>query len=89
VASWGTVEDGGSDRQGRCLAAQADWFGRSLSGYVDIAERVLNHVRERIEATYDVHEYLDEKRDALERWEKYLAELRDSALSPKEQNRVS
>jgi len=44
---------------------------------VDIAERVLNHARERIEATYDVHEYVDEKREALERWAKYLAELRD------------
>jgi integrase len=41
----------------------------------DIAERVLNHARDRIQATYDVHEYLAEKRDALERWAKYLAEL--------------
>ena len=32
---------------------------------IDIAERVLNHARERIEATYDLHEYIDEKRDAL------------------------
>jgi integrase len=44
---------------------------------VDIAERVLNHARERMEATYDVHEYLDEKREALEKWAKYLAQLRD------------
>ncbi len=44
---------------------------------VDIAERVLNHARERIEATYDVHDYVDEKREALERWAKYLAELHD------------
>jgi integrase len=43
----------------------------------DIAERVLNHARERIEATYDVHEYVDEKREALQTWAKYLAELRD------------
>jgi integrase len=55
----------------------------------EIAERVLNHARERIEATYDVHEYLDEKRDALEKWEKHLAALRDAALSSKEQDRVS
>ena len=44
----------------------------------DIGERVLNHARERIEATYDVHGYIDEKREALEKWAKYLAELRDS-----------
>ena len=37
---------------------------------VAIAERVLNHTRERIEATYDVHEYVDGKREALERWGK-------------------
>jgi integrase len=44
---------------------------------VDIAERVLNHARDRIEATYDVHEYLDEKREALEKWTQYVADLRD------------
>ena len=43
----------------------------------DIGERVLNHARERIEATYDVHGYIDEKREALEEWAMYLAELRD------------
>jgi len=43
----------------------------------DIGERVLNHARERIEATYDVHGYIDEKREALDKWAKYLAELRD------------
>jgi integrase len=48
---------------------------------VDIAERVLNHARERMEATYDVHEYVDEKRVALERWAKYLAELGDGQPS--------
>ena len=57
---------------------------------IDIAERVLNHARERMEATYDLHEYIDEKREALERWAKYLADLRDAALlSSKEQGRAS
>jgi integrase len=42
---------------------------------VDIAERVLNHARERMEATYDVYDYLDEKREALEKWASYLAGL--------------
>lgn len=41
----------------------------------DIAERVLNHARERIEGTYDVHAYLDEKRTALEKWAAHLKEL--------------
>jgi integrase len=45
---------------------------------VDVAERVLNHARERMEATYDVHDYLAEKREALEKWAKYLADLRDA-----------
>jgi integrase len=45
---------------------------------VDIAERVLNHARERMEATYDVHDYIDQKREALEKWAKYLADLRDA-----------
>jgi integrase len=44
---------------------------------ISVAERVLNHARERIEATYDVHDYVDEKRAALEKWAKYLQDLRD------------
>ena len=44
---------------------------------VAVAERVLNHARERIEATYDVHDYIDEKRAALEKWARYLQTLRD------------
>jgi len=38
----------------------------------DIAERVLNHTRERMQATYDVHEYIAEKREALAKWAEYL-----------------
>lgn len=48
----------------------------------DIGERVLNHARERIEATYDVHSYVDEKRDALEKWADYLANLGNSEVPP-------
>jgi integrase len=44
---------------------------------VSIAERVLNHARERIEATYDIHDYIDEKRATLENWALYLQALRD------------
>jgi integrase len=48
----------------------------------DIGERVLNHARERIEATYDVHGYIDEKREALEKWAEHLAGLCDSRGAP-------
>ena len=41
----------------------------------DIAERILNHAREKMIGTYDVHDYLDEKRKALETWERHLAHL--------------
>jgi integrase len=40
-----------------------------------IAERVLNHAQEKIAGTYDVHDYLDEKREALEQWESHLRSL--------------
>ncbi|HJS88544.1 MAG TPA: integrase arm-type DNA-binding domain-containing protein [Steroidobacteraceae bacterium] len=48
---------------------------------VEIAERVVNHARERMEATYDVHDYLDEKREALDKWANHLAEIRDGQES--------
>jgi integrase len=41
-----------------------------------IAERVLGHAQERIPGTYDVHDYLEEKRAALEKWAAHLQELR-------------
>jgi len=41
-----------------------------------IAERVLNHAQEKIAGTYDTHDYLDEKREALERWATHLATLK-------------
>jgi integrase len=40
-----------------------------------IAERVLNHAQERIPGTYDVHDYLEEKRDALDKWGAHLRGL--------------
>jgi integrase len=48
----------------------------------EIGERVLNHARDRIEATYDVHGYIDEKREALEKWSRYLTGLCDSKVAP-------
>ena len=40
-----------------------------------IAERVLNHKAPGIQSTYDVHEYLDEKREALTKWADHLGSL--------------
>jgi len=40
-----------------------------------IAERVLNHVQEKISGTYDTHDYLEEKREALNKWSAHLAGL--------------
>lgn len=42
----------------------------------DIAERCLNHAQPGIVATYDVHQYLEEKRDALSKWAAHLESLR-------------
>lgn len=44
-----------------------------------IAERVLNHAQESNEETYDLHEYLEEKRDALEKWAAHLRALASPA----------
>lgn len=43
-----------------------------------IAERVINHSKDVLEETYDLWDYFDEKRDALERLERYLLQLRDN-----------
>lgn len=44
----------------------------------DIAERVLNHSPGRLVATYDVHEHLEERRAALERWAAHVQSLGQS-----------
>jgi integrase len=41
-----------------------------------VAERVLNHVQEKIAGTYDRHAYLEEKRAALERWAAHMDTLK-------------
>jgi hypothetical protein len=41
-----------------------------------IAERVLNHAQEKIPGTYDTHDYLDEKREALDKWAAHVEALR-------------
>jgi integrase len=53
-----------------------------LSVAPHIAERVLNHAQERIPGTYDTHDYLDEKRTALEKWEQHLRTLAPASSEP-------
>jgi hypothetical protein len=50
----------------------------------EIAERVLGHARPKIEATYDVHAYDEEKADALAR----LAALIERIVHPAESGKV-
>ena len=49
-----------------------------LGGSPFIGERVINHSKDVLEETYDLWDYFDEKRDALERLESYLLQLRDT-----------
>ena len=49
----------------------------------EIAERVLNHAMPGLQAVYNRHNYLAEKRTALALWAEYvlaLAEKRDATL---------
>jgi integrase len=41
----------------------------------EVARKVLNHEGGKVDRIYNRHEYLAEKREALERWEKMLLEL--------------
>ncbi|WP_414717546.1 tyrosine-type recombinase/integrase [Steroidobacter sp.] len=43
-----------------------------------LAERVLNHAQAKIAGTYDLHDYLEDKRDALEKWAAHLNLLQAS-----------
>jgi integrase len=56
--------------------------GRTTLGRLGVSpfvgERVINHSKGVLEETYDLWDYFDEKRDALERLEAYLLQLRDN-----------
>jgi integrase len=45
-----------------------------------ISERVLNHRQEKIAGTYDLYDYVDEKRDALNKWAAHLDGLKGSEM---------
>ena len=50
--------------------------GRDRLGVPDaVAERVIGHKLEGMLAVYNVHSYLAEKRDALNRWAEHLASI--------------
>jgi integrase len=38
----------------------------------EVAERVINHARPKLDETYDQHDFLSEKREALEKWATHL-----------------
>jgi hypothetical protein len=46
---------------------------------VVVAERCLNHTLGGLVAVYDQHDYLDERRKALELWEVKLATIESGA----------
>jgi integrase len=60
--------------------------GRTTLGRLKVSpfvgERVINHSKDVLEETYDLWDYFDEKRDALERLENYLLRLRDNEGRP-------
>jgi integrase len=55
--------------------------GESLGVPWHIAERLLNHSLGKIATTYDVGDYLAERRAALERWEEFVGRLVDPELA--------
>lgn len=84
------------DRQNAREAFRKEWFtlhdlrrtAKTLMSRAgvrpDISERVLGHVISGVEGVYDQHDYIAEKRDALER----LAGLVERIVSPPESNVV-
>lgn len=46
-----------------------------------VGESVINHSKDVLEETYNLWDYFDEKRDALERLENYLVRLRASGAA--------
>ena len=44
----------------------------------EIAERVINHAQPKLDETYDQHDYLAEKREALQKWADHLTAIIES-----------
>lgn len=47
----------------------------------NVAERVLSHKQQGVIGVYDRYQYLDEKRDALEKWAEHVQGLREKAAA--------
>ena len=41
----------------------------------EVARKIVNHEEGKVDRIYNRHEYMAEKREALEKWERHLAEL--------------
>jgi integrase len=80
------LRDAMTDEQSRAMpeAALAPWVIHDLRRTVrsnlsklgvfsDVAERILGHAIPGVRGVYDRHSYLDEKRDALDRWALHVA----------------
>lgn len=74
------------------LSGVTDWVlhdlrrtGRTLMARAgvprDHAEAALGHIAPKIERTYDLHEYLDEKRDALTKLQRQIEAILEPSLS--------
>ncbi len=47
-----------------------------------VAERVINHIPDGMVKVYDLHTYLDEKRDALSKWADHVESVTHLELKP-------
>lgn len=57
-------------------------------GYTaELADRILGHLRPSMERTYNKYAFLDERREALEAWEKFVLSL-NKKKTPKERQRA-
>ena len=86
--------DGPPSRRRSSRRHAAEWTNHDLRRVVrsglsalriphNVAEAVLAHRPPGIVGTYDVHEYLDEKREALEAWAQHLASIVNPRLPPR------
>lgn len=91
------LRDAITDEQSRAMpeSALAPWVIHDLRRTVrsnlsklgvssDVAERILGHAIPGVRGVYDRHSYLDEKRDALDRWALHVAGI----VTPRPENIV-
>jgi integrase len=54
----------------------------------EIARKVVNHEDGKVDRIYNRHEYMAEKREALEKWERHLMELVEEHSDPSPRRKV-